>query len=95
MGRLDGKVAVITGGTSGIGLETVRVFVQEGCKVMFCGRGEQVGEQIAKELGDTCGVLEALEPFRTDVTSFLHQTMSTVSEAQTKSERVSPRLHQV
>ncbi|CAE7751996.1 unnamed protein product [Symbiodinium necroappetens] len=27
---------------------------QEGCRVMFCGRGEQVGEQIAKELGDTC-----------------------------------------
>ena len=54
MGRLDGKVAIITGGTSGIGLETVRIFVQEGCKVMFCGRGEKVGEQIATELGESC-----------------------------------------
>ncbi|CAE7291231.1 unnamed protein product [Symbiodinium pilosum] len=58
MGRLDGKVAVITGGTSGIGLETVRIFVQEGCRVIFCGRGEEIGKQIASELGDACAFIK-------------------------------------
>mmetsp|Transcript_20540 Transcript_20540/g.24897 ORF Transcript_20540/g.24897 Transcript_20540/m.24897 type:complete len:295 (-) Transcript_20540:1109-1993(-) len=58
-GRLDGKVCIVTGGTSGIGRYTVELFVQEGAKVLFCGRGETVGEQIAARNGEMCVFLKA------------------------------------
>jgi len=51
---LDGKVAVITGGCSGIGLATVRRFVEEGAKVVIGDLDEVNGARIADELGCTC-----------------------------------------
>ena len=50
MGLLDGKVAVVTGGASGIGLATVRRFAAEGAKVVVVDRTEQAGELAAKEV---------------------------------------------
>ncbi len=52
MGRLDGKVAVITGGASGIGEATVRMFVQEGCKVVVADLQDDKGAALAASLGD-------------------------------------------
>src|ERR1700740_2961171 len=54
MGRLDGKIAAVTGGASGIGEATVRRFVAEGASVAFCDRDAERGQRVAAEL-ETAG----------------------------------------
>ncbi len=51
MGKLDGKVALITGGNSGIGLATAKRFVQEGAYVFITGRRQAKLDEAVKQIG--------------------------------------------
>ena len=51
MGKLEGKIALITGGNSGIGLATAKRFVNEGAYVFITGRRDAVLAEAAKEIG--------------------------------------------
>lgn len=51
MGKLEGKVAVITGGTSGMALETAKLFVEEGAYVFITGRRQEVLDEAVKAIG--------------------------------------------
>jgi NAD(P)-dependent dehydrogenase (short-subunit alcohol dehydrogenase family) len=63
MGRLDGKVAIVTGGASGIGAATVRRFVAEGAYVAVADVNDALGEALARSLGEHAAFAH------TDVTS--------------------------
>jgi NAD(P)-dependent dehydrogenase (short-subunit alcohol dehydrogenase family) len=63
VGKLDGKVAVITGATTGIGAESARLFAKEGARLVLGGRREHLAQQLANELGSD------VVPFRMDVSN--------------------------
>jgi NAD(P)-dependent dehydrogenase (short-subunit alcohol dehydrogenase family) len=57
--RLTGKVAAITGATSGIGEATAHGFVADAACVILAGRAEDKGEPIAAELGERAAFVHA------------------------------------
>ena len=52
--KLKDKVAIITGGNSGIGLATAKLFQAEGAKVIITGRRKEAVETAVKEIGGSC-----------------------------------------
>ena len=59
MGKLDGKVAVVTGGNSGIGLATAKEFSEQGAKVAISGRDQETLNSAKKEIGNGVLVVKA------------------------------------
>jgi NAD(P)-dependent dehydrogenase (short-subunit alcohol dehydrogenase family) len=65
MGRLKGKVAIVTGGASGIGEATARLFSEEEASVVVADVDEQGGQRVVEQLCDQGGIASFV---RTDVT---------------------------
>lgn len=61
MGKLDGKIAVITGGSTGMGLATAKLFVREGATVVITGRDQVALDAAVRAIG------EGVEAVRSDI----------------------------
>jgi NAD(P)-dependent dehydrogenase (short-subunit alcohol dehydrogenase family) len=67
MDKLEGRAAVITGGASGIGAATARLFAEEGCRVLIADIQDEKGERLTDELGGKALYLHTNVSRETDV----------------------------
>jgi NAD(P)-dependent dehydrogenase (short-subunit alcohol dehydrogenase family) len=74
--RLDGKVALITGGTSGIGEATVELFIAEGAKVVLVGRNADKGAQMVRKLGANAHFFQADVTREQEIKAAIDETVS-------------------
>lgn len=81
MAKLAGKIALITGGSTGIGLATAKLFQQEGANVIVTGRTQSTLDEAQKELGPDALVLKA-------DASKLEDTASVVAQVKAKYGRI-------
>lgn len=73
MGRLDNKVAIITGSAQGMGAAHARRFIQEGAKVILTDLSEEKGSALAKELGTNAIFVRQNVVSEEDWASVLHK----------------------
>jgi NAD(P)-dependent dehydrogenase (short-subunit alcohol dehydrogenase family) len=78
MGKLDGKIAAVTGGASGIGEATVRRFISEGAEVAFADRDATRGRRVAAEItadGGRAHFVEADVGHESACSAFIQQAL--------------------
>ena len=76
MGKLDGKIALITGGSTGIGLATARLFQIEGAQVVVTGRNAASIADAQKELGPQALALASDTSKLTEIASLIEKVRS-------------------
>ena len=73
--RLEGKVVVIAGATSGIGARIAEVFVAEGAKVVIAGRRNDRGERLARKLGEAASFIRTDVSVEADVKAMIEHAL--------------------
>lgn len=76
MGMLDGKVAIITGASSGIGEGTAIKFVAEGARVVLASRTRQTGEAVADRLGENATFVQCDVASTSDLENMIEHCLS-------------------
>jgi len=80
MGKLDGKVALITGAAGGIGRATSRLFVEEGVKgLVMADIWDEMGEKVAEELGPNVIYIHTDVSQESDITNAINLTIEKFS----------------
>lgn len=76
MGKLNGKVAIITGATSGMGLDTAKLFLAEGAKVVLTGRSDEKLVAIESELSGDYLLVKAEASSTNDSRNLIEKTVT-------------------
>ncbi|MHA2004534.1 MAG: SDR family NAD(P)-dependent oxidoreductase [Candidatus Thorarchaeota archaeon] len=77
MGKLDDKVAVITGGASGIGKAVAEIFVKEGARVVISDIQDEHGQKLTKSLGENAAYIHADVSMEDDVKAMIEYAVDT------------------
>jgi NAD(P)-dependent dehydrogenase (short-subunit alcohol dehydrogenase family) len=78
--RLTGKTALITGATTGMGVDVVKRFVLEGANVVFCGRTAEAGKALEREIGPSSYFVRADVTEERDVRALVEQVRERFGE---------------
>lgn len=80
MGKLDGKVAIVTGGGTGIGKGIARAFAAEGARVVIASRSEQTLNEAAGELGDQVLAVPTDLKVEAQITALFERTIAEMGQ---------------